>query len=185
MRGVTAFLDPVDALMASWRAELPDVLNPASELTKRVMLLAAELDEATRRELPGVGLTVAEFDVIVALRRAGSPYRLKPNTLARSLMLSTGGTSNVTNRLVSRQLVVREGDPNDARSTWIRLTPEGVRLAEHAVRVNSTAHATVFAGVPVDVIDAAAAALRDVFAAAAGGRRGGALARRSRAHGPT
>src|SRR2546423_13943040 len=96
MQGMTLPEDPVDVLMAAWRAELPDVLNHASELAKRIMVLSAALADATRRELPEIGLTVGEFDVLVALRRAGPPYRMKPNQLARSLMLSTGGTSKVT-----------------------------------------------------------------------------------------
>ena len=63
--------------------------------------------------------------------------------------------------------MAREADPDDARGAWIRLTPDGVALAERAVRVNSAAHAEVFAGVPVEVIDRAAAALREVTAATA------------------
>ncbi|HEX6872304.1 MAG TPA: MarR family transcriptional regulator, partial [Micromonosporaceae bacterium] len=157
--------DPAEALMAAWRSELPDVLNPSSELTKRIMLLAARLDEATRRVLPGLGLTLAEFDVLVSLRRAGRPFQLKPNHLARSLLLSTGGTSNVVNHLVAQGMVEREADPQDARSTWIRLTPDGVALAERAVRINSAAHAEVFAGVPDPAVEAATVALREVFAA--------------------
>ena len=74
-----------------------------------------------------LGLTTAEFDVIVSLRRSGAPYRQKPSDLSRSLLLSSGGTSNVTNQLVRRGLVVREPDPDDGRGTQIRLTDEGRR----------------------------------------------------------
>ncbi|WP_211588988.1 MarR family winged helix-turn-helix transcriptional regulator [Allorhizocola rhizosphaerae] len=158
-------IDPADALIAAWRAELPDVLYPTSELTKRTMLLAARLDEATRRELPELGLTAAEFDILVSLRRSGNPYKLKPNQLASGLMLSTGGTSNVVNRLVRLGLVEREPDPDDRRSTLIGLTPKGVALAEQAVRAIAQAHADVFAGVPDEVVTAATDALRDLFAA--------------------
>src|SRR5690349_3661011 len=87
--------DPVEQILTSWQAELPEVLGPTSELTKRILVLAGELGAATRRELPAFGLTGAEFDVLTALRRSGPPYRLKPNELSRALLLSTGGTSNV------------------------------------------------------------------------------------------
>ncbi|KAA2259475.1 MarR family transcriptional regulator [Solihabitans fulvus] len=164
---MTAQPDRVDELLDAWRAELPDVLYPTSELTKRVLVLAAALDEATRRELPALGITVAEFDVLVSLRRAGAPYRMKPNQLARGLLLSSGGTSNVTNHLVANGLVVREADPDDGRSTWVRLTPDGVALAERAVSASSAAHAAVFANVPGDVVEVATGALRAVCAGAA------------------
>jgi len=154
----------VEELIAAWRDELPDVLGPTMELTKRVLVLAGELNEATRRELPRFGLTPAEFDVLAALRRSGAPYRLKANELSRSLLLSTGGTSNIVNRLVGRGLVCREPDPGDGRSTLVALTDSGMKVAEAAVRANSAAHADVFADLPPEVTRAATDVLREVFA---------------------
>jgi len=156
-------VDPVDDLIATWRRELPEALGPASELSKRIMLLGARLERATRELLPSLGLTVAGFDIVVGIRRVGEPYRLKPNELARSLLLSTGGTSNAVNQLEAQGLVRRIADPADARSTWIELTREGVALAERAVLANTAAHAEVFAGVAQEDVDAAADALRKVF----------------------
>jgi DNA-binding MarR family transcriptional regulator len=162
---VTERDDPVDRLVAAWRAELPEVLYPTTELAKRIMLLAGELTESTRVVLRELGLTAAEFDVIVALRRSGSPYRQKPSDLSRGLLLSTGGTSNVTNQLVRRGLVVREPDPDDGRGTQIRLTPEGVTLAEQAVKGSSAAHDALWAHLPAETVDQAATALRALFKA--------------------
>jgi DNA-binding MarR family transcriptional regulator len=157
--------DRVDELIGAWRATMPDALGPMSELTKRIMVLAADLDAATRRELPALGLTAAEFDVLAALRRSGRPFRLTPNALSRSLLLSTGGTSNVVNRLSARGLVRREHHPDDGRSTLIQLTADGKRLAENAIRVNTAAHEEVFADVSPAVARAATDALRKVFTA--------------------
>ena len=162
---MTAHRDRVDELIASWQSELPDVIGPSSELMKRIMLLSADLAEATRRELPPLGLTVAEYDVIVALRRAGKPYRMRPAELSRGLFLSTGGTSNVTNHLLAQGLVVREPDPTDGRSSLIRLTGPGVALAERAVRATAAAHADLFAAIPPAAVRTATRALRDVSAA--------------------
>lgn len=156
--------DRVDQLIESWRQELPGVLYPTSELTKRVMLLAGDLNEVTRRVLRELGLTTAEFDVLVTLRRSGAPYRMKPTELSRRLMLSSGGTSNVVNQLVNRELVVREPDPDDGRGTQIRLTATGVEAAEQAVQASSAAHDEMWAGVPAEVVRAAAEALRPLFA---------------------
>lgn len=157
--------DPVDALIKAWRTELPEVLGPTSELAKRIMVLSAELAAASKRELTAFGLTGAEFDVLATLRRSGKPYRLKPNELSRSLLLSTGGTSNVVNHLVSEGLVERAPDPDDGRSALISLTPKGVTLVEDALRATSAAHAEVFATVPPAVLRAATKALRDLFSA--------------------
>ncbi|NUR96507.1 MAG: MarR family transcriptional regulator [Kribbellaceae bacterium] len=152
--------DPVDRLIASWGQELPEVLYPSSELTKRILVLSGLLNEATRRVLRDLELTTAEFDVIVSLRRSGTPYRQKPSDLSRSLLLSTGGTSNVTNQLARRGLVVREPDPADGRGTQIRLTDEGVALAEKAVKASSAAHHELWSRLPDEVVEQATAALR-------------------------
>lgn len=157
--------DPVDRIIASWQGELPEVLYPTSELTKRIMVLAGQLNESTRQVLRDLGLTTAEFDVIVALRRTGTPYRQKPSDLSRSLLLSSGGTSNVTNQLVRRGLVVREPDPDDGRGTQIRLTPEGIALAEQAVKASSAAHNELWTDIPEETLAQAAQALRALFRA--------------------
>lgn len=155
--------DPVDRLIESWWQELPEVLYPGSELAKRIMLLAGQLNESTRQVLRELGLTTAEFDVIVSLRRGGTPYRQKPSDLSRNLLLSSGGTSNVTNQLVRRGLVIREPDPVDGRGTQIRLTPEGISLAEQAVKASSAAHHALWADLPEGTVEQAAKALRPLF----------------------
>lgn len=166
-------MDPVDELIGTWRVELPSVLGPESELIKRVLLLAQAFGDATAAELPELGLTGAEFDVLASLRRAGAPYTGKPNELTKTLMLSSGGISNVVNRLVARGLVERQADPLDGRGSRVLLTPAGVELAERALEVNTAAHAAVVANVPPAALTAAADALREVFATAKGLRRPG------------
>jgi len=158
-------VDPVDELLAAWRAELPEVLGPESELVKRVLLLGAAFGEATAAELPALGLTAAEFDVLATLRRAGPPYARQSGALTRALLLSTGGTSNVVHRLASRGLVERQPEPDDRRAVRVVLTGDGVQLAEKAVRANTAAHARVLATVPPEALQHAADALRAVTAA--------------------
>lgn len=152
--------DRVEELLGRWRTELPEALVASSELSKRVMVLSGLLGETTRATVTRFDLTGADFDVLAALRRSGKPYRLKANELSRSLLLSTGGTSNVVNRLVGRGLVEREPDQTDGRSTYVRLTPSGTSLAEEVVIANSKAHDEVFSAVPAEVLQNATAALR-------------------------
>ncbi|MET8978861.1 MarR family transcriptional regulator [Streptomyces sp. NPDC004539] len=163
---MTTTPDPVDTWIDAWRTELPESVFASTELTKRILFLSAELEAVMRRRLGDFQLTPAEFDVLTALRRSGEPYRMKPNRLARVLMLSTGGTTNVTHRLVARGLVEREADPEDARSTWLRLTPEGVDTAERAVvTVGQATQSDLFDGAPTELVDKATDTLRELFAA--------------------
>jgi DNA-binding MarR family transcriptional regulator len=153
----------VDELMTKWRAELPEALAPGTEFSKRVTLLAAALGEATRVTVNGFDLTGADFDVLAALRRNGKPHRLKANELSRALLLSTGGTSNVVNRLVSRGLVEREPDQADGRSTYVRLTSRGRSLAEEVTLANTKAHEKVLASIPAGLLEQATAVMREVW----------------------
>src|SRR4051794_33239193 len=137
--------DPADELIAAWRAELPEVLGPETELVKRVILLARTLGDAVDAELPDLGLTPAEYDVLAALRRAGTPYARRPGDLTRALLMSSGGTTNVLNRLAARGLLTRRPDPDDRRATVVALTADGVALAEEAVRTSTAAQAAVLA----------------------------------------
>ncbi|MEU0880551.1 MarR family transcriptional regulator [Lentzea sp. NPDC005914] len=155
--------DRVDDLMAKWQTELPEALVASTEFGKRVMVLATALDEATRATVTEFGLTGADFGVLAALRRNGKPYRLKANELSSSLLLSSGGTSNVVNRLVTRGLVEREADHADGRSTYVRLTPSGVSLAEDVTLANTKSHEKVLAAIPADLLERATLAMRDVF----------------------
>lgn len=156
--------DEVDALVPGWEAELPADVVTTLELGKRLARLAGQFEQAIRTELGELGLTYAEFDVLVALRRAGEPYRMKPSELSRSLFLTSGGISNVLQRLASAGYVERGANPGDGRSRWVQLTPAGHETTVTALDASGRAHREVVAGVPDETVRRAADALREVLA---------------------
>lgn len=158
-------LDRVDEMLAAWRAERPEFATLPLELAKRIGRLSALCTEAAQRALEGFGVTYAEFDVLATLRRAGAPYRLKPGRLAEASMLTTGGTSNILQRLAAAGLVEREPDPDDRRSSWVRLTPGGAELAERIARATTDAQAALFARVPDATARALAGLMRETLLA--------------------
>lgn len=155
--------DVVDRIVAAWRAELPDVAGLPLELSKRIGRLAGLLDAVTVAELDRLGLTRAEYEVLARLRSSGAPYRRKPHELAQSLLLSSGGTTNVLNRLAATGLVTREADPADRRSSWVQLTPTGAQRAEAAVRAATAAQAALLDRLPETTGRALADLLRQVL----------------------
>ena len=110
-----------------------------------------------------LGLTYAEFEVLTVLSRAGKPYRLRPSELTRSAFLTSGGTSNVLQRLQKAGYVEREANTGDARSRFVQLTPEGLRVTTLALDASARAHREAMAGVPAEAVRDAADALRDVL----------------------
>jgi DNA-binding MarR family transcriptional regulator len=155
-------MDRVDEVIEAWRRELPEIVGPATELCKRLTMLSAVLAEASGSELRDLDLTVAEYDVLAALRRAGHPFRMKPSQLVRELLLTSGGTAKVLRQLAARGLVERAPDAGDGRVSWVTLTLAGVHLAERAVRATSQAQREVFAGIPAGRLAKAAEALREL-----------------------
>jgi DNA-binding MarR family transcriptional regulator len=140
--------DHVDDIISAWRNELPEVAGLPLELGKRTALFHAAFDRITQIELEKLGLTPADYGVLASLRRIGKPYRLKPTELTQGLLLSSGGMSNITKRLIDLGYVEREADEQDGRSSWVRLTPTGVQVAETAVLRTTEAHARLVARIP-------------------------------------
>ena len=78
------------------------------------------------------GLTMARFDVLTHLEMAGG--RLGLTELASSIVLSPSGLSKLLDRMESSELIRREPDPRDARSTFATITPRGRSLVKKARR---------------------------------------------------
>ena len=162
--------DEVDAMVPRWQdSGLSSSLIAGLELSKRMSRLNMLFETAVKAELADLGLTYAEFDVLAALARTGPPHRLKPSELSKGLFLTSGGTSNVLQRLTASGYVERAANAGDARSRWVQLTPEGLRLANTALEASGKAHEDVMAGVPEEAVRQAADALREVLLAV--GRR--------------
>ncbi len=126
--------DAIDAFARSWRAARPDLdfsdMALFARLNRFVLLSLKSLDAA----LEARGLSLAEFDVLSALRRSGEPFMLRPSQLADALMVSRAGVTARIDRLVARRLVERRRDLDDRRSEPVALTAAG-RVAVDAALV--------------------------------------------------
>ncbi|MQY03883.1 MarR family winged helix-turn-helix transcriptional regulator [Actinomadura macrotermitis] len=156
--------DEVDGLVAGWeRAGLPPALIDMLAVGKRATRIGWLVQQAVRAEIAELGLTYAEFEVLAVLHRAGAPYRLTPSELTRSAFLTSGGTSNVLQRLQKAGYVERAANSGDGRSRWVQLTEAGAAITERALEVSGRAHEEVMAGVPAETLRAAADAMREVL----------------------
>lgn len=125
--------DEVDRLVAAWRRERPDLDVEPLEVLSRISRLARHLDRARRLVFAEHNLESWEFDVLTALRRAGSPYQLSPGQLLTQTMVTSGTMTNRVDRLAKRNLVERLPDPSDRRGVLVRLTAEGRDRADRAL----------------------------------------------------
>jgi DNA-binding MarR family transcriptional regulator len=125
--------DEVDYLVAAWHRERPDLDITPLHVLSRVSRLARHLDLARRQAFTEHGLESGEFDVLAALRRAGTPYVLSPGRLAVVTLVSSGTMTNRIDRLSDDGLVVREPDPSDGRGVLVRLTEAGRTVVDAAL----------------------------------------------------
>jgi DNA-binding MarR family transcriptional regulator len=143
--------DEVDRIVGAWQRERPDLDFTPLQVLSRVGRLARHLDRARRTAFAASDLESWEFDVLSALRRAGSPYQLSPKSLLQQTLVSSGTMTNRIDRLVQRGLVERRTDPNDGRGILVVMTEVGCERVDVAIAELVTAEAELLEAIsPVD-----------------------------------
>ena len=140
--------DEVDELVEAWARERPDLELAPVEVFSRIGRLARHLDLARRDAFTAARVESWEFDVLAALRRAGTPYELSPGRLLRETLVTSGTMTNRVDRLAARGLVERLPDPRDRRGVLVRLTPEGKAAVDTAFEALLEAEQTFLADLP-------------------------------------
>ena len=123
--------DEVDRLIAAWKRERPDAdLSPLAILS-RITRISRHLDLARRDAF--AELETWGFDVLAALRRAGTPHTLSPSQLMQETMVSSGTMTNRLDRLEELKLITRQPDPSDGRGSLVTLTALGMKKVDAAL----------------------------------------------------
>lgn len=76
------------------------------------------------------GLGANDVRVLLALRRAGPPYIMRPTDLFRSLLITSGAVTKQVNRLSQIKAVERLADPTHGGGSLIQLSKKGIALVE-------------------------------------------------------
>jgi DNA-binding MarR family transcriptional regulator len=128
--------DPVDAILAQWQRERPDLDVSPMGIIGRMGRLTQYLQRSLQETFSEFGLQAGEFDVLATLRRSGQPYQLSPTVLYNTLMISSGTMTHRIDRLEQADLVRRIPDSKDRRGTLIQLTNKGFDVIEKAVEAH-------------------------------------------------
>ena len=155
----------MDAVIDGWRRELPELDRPEFDLVKRAARLGQLLEEALGECLAPWNLVKADYNVLSVLRTAGAQYELRPTDLRNRLLLTSGGVTNIVNRLERLNLVQRVPDPADRRSAWVRLTADGAGVAEDIMRAWAAVQQRMFAALSPELARQGSDTLRAVLLA--------------------
>lgn len=161
---IAGMQDEVDRLVEAWQRERPDLEVRPMHVLSRVSRLSHHLDRARRQSFADHGLEPWEFDVLAALRRAGTPYELSPGRLIRETLVTSGTMTNRVDRLVGRGLVERLPDPHDRRGVLVRLTDQGRGTVDGALASLLDRERELLAGLGPDAQNQLASLLRDLVA---------------------
>jgi DNA-binding MarR family transcriptional regulator len=162
MASTTGRRDEVDRLVAAWARERPDLDVSPLEVLSRVTRLARHLDRARAEAFSEHGLETWEFDVLAALRRAGTPYELSPGQLLTLTLVTSGTMTNRIDRLAARGLVTRRPDLDDRRGVLVTLTAQGRAQVDAALSDLLVQERAILSALPRADQDRLADLLREV-----------------------
>ena len=125
--------DRVGAGMERWRREFPEVDCSGKAVVGRLLHLHEIFLTAINRTLARHKLKYPAFAVLATLRVEGAPYRMSPKALLDTLILTSGGLSNLLRRLEKAGQVSRMAEEIDGRGVIVELTEKGRKLVEPAM----------------------------------------------------
>ncbi|MDM1548557.1 MarR family transcriptional regulator [Empedobacter falsenii] len=126
--------DLIDALIADWNIERPDLDVDAMQIVGRVMKLGKIFENRASLALKESGIYYTDLDVLATLRRSGKPYQLTPKQLMESVVITSGAMTALLNRLTKLELIYRAADENDGRISLAGLTEKGKKIIDEAIK---------------------------------------------------
>ncbi len=104
-------------------------------LFTRLTRVALLVDAFQHRCLDPFDLRFIDYSVVRLLQLAGPPHQMSPTELSEIVLRSSGGMTQILDRLEKLGLVRRSPDPSDRRKVLVGLTAVGLRTA---ARVNES-----------------------------------------------
>jgi DNA-binding MarR family transcriptional regulator len=137
--------DSIETFIHQWKKERPDLDAWPVGILGRTQRISARLQARALTWLEPLGLTWESFSLLLALRRSGPPYELRPTEIYKESLLSSGAITNRIDKVEKLGWVKRFDSPGDRRGVIVRLTPSGKAMADKAVEIHFTKLGAQFA----------------------------------------
>lgn len=151
--------DRVGRGMERWRRERPDIDCSGKAIVGRILHLHDIILRATDKALAKHGLKYPTYAVLATLRVNGEPYSMSPSELLATMLLTSGGLSNLLRRMEKDGLIERFADKRDGRGVVVKLTQKGVNLADASMADHAATERELCASLTQDIQSQTAQAL--------------------------
>ena len=128
--------DTIQTFINQWKKERPDLDSWPLGILGRTQRISAHLQTRAAEWLVPLGLTWDSFSLLLALRRSGEPYELRPTEIYKESLLSSGAITNRIDKVEKKGWVKRFDSPHDRRGVVVRLTAAGRALADKAAEIH-------------------------------------------------
>lgn len=109
----------------------PWLNNTQQQVWRAFLTMRRDLDQAVEAQLSEVGLSAADFALLVPLSEAPQ-HQLRARDLSRHIGWDRSRLSHHIRRMEQRGLIIRHSCDIDARGTYIQLTKRGVTAVQTA-----------------------------------------------------
>jgi DNA-binding MarR family transcriptional regulator len=126
----------IEEITRQWERERPDLdlsdFLLAIYLRRLGRLIESEYERMCQARF---GMSAWDMRVLLALRRRGVPYAMRPTDLFEALLVTSGAVTKQVDRLERRRLVKRLPDPEHGGGFRVQLTPRGLEMVDAAVEL--------------------------------------------------
>jgi DNA-binding MarR family transcriptional regulator len=126
----------IEEITRQWERERPDLdlgdFLLAIYLRRLGRLIESEYERMCQTRF---GMSAWDMRVLLALRRGGPPYAMRPTDLFEALLVTSGAVTKQVDRLQRRRLVKRLPDPDHAGGFRVQLTDRGLEMVDAAVEL--------------------------------------------------
>jgi len=154
----------ISETLKTWVNERPDLNFEAMGVGLKLDIIATTTMGQASDKIADLGINLGEFDVLATLRRNGKNGVLTPTEIASAAMVSPSGLTHRLMQLEKMGHIIRQNDPNDRRSSLVRLTPQGRKIADQAIERISQHATQSLSSFSADEVEALNAVLDKVLA---------------------
>lgn len=153
----------VDEVLSEWAVARPDLDASPIRIFTAIVQAGRMIEEFYESSAARHGILGSDFFLLASLRRIGEPFAATPGELSGLLVRSTGGMTKQIDRIEAAGLIERQPNPQDRRSSVVRLTSRGLELIDRALEQHFGAEADLLVGLAPGEIDTSISVLRTMM----------------------